>query len=77
MIIHPKKLIYFTGDVVIFVNNDNLVDKKIGRISLNTAFIPEDNVLTFQVKEISPDSLQKSNTFDPGFKLSIHFKSIC
>lgn len=63
MVITLKKLVYFCGDIVIFLNNDNLVDKKVGRISLNTAFIPEDNVLSFQVSEISPDSLQKSSNF--------------
>lgn len=45
----PKKLVYFFGDIVLFLNNDNIVDKKVGRISINTAFIPSDDVLTLQV----------------------------
>jgi hypothetical protein len=63
--------------VVVFLNNENLMDKKVGRISLNTAFIPEDNIIVLEIPEISPDSLRKSSMFEGGFKMMIHFKSIC
>ena len=48
-VITPKSLVYFSGDVVVFLNNENLMDKKVGRISLNTAFIPEDNIVVLEI----------------------------
>lgn len=45
-VITPSNLVYFCGDAFIILKNYGLIVKKIGRISFNTAFIPENNILT-------------------------------
>lgn len=50
MLVTPKNLVYFCGDVFITLNNDSLIDKKVGRISFNTAFIPKENTITLQIE---------------------------
>ena len=77
IVIEPKSLVFMSGDIVLYINNDNIMDKKVGRVSLNTAFIPDNKTLVLKIDEVAPDTLKKSNSFDSGFELIIHFESIC
>jgi phosphatidylinositol-3,4,5-trisphosphate 3-phosphatase and dual-specificity protein phosphatase PTEN len=67
------------GDVTIKISTQYLLsDKKLGRISFNTAFSgPNEETLVFKLHEIDPDSLQKKSYVNKDHTITLYFKSIC
>lgn len=62
-----------TGDVTIKIyNNEMLSQKKLGRISFNTAFFDfEDNFITFKINEIDPDNLSRNKNIPSDFAIIV------
>jgi len=44
---------------------------------MNTAFVDGSNIYTFDKAGVDPDSIIKSNKFDPNFKIELHFEDVC
>lgn len=65
------------GDITIRLYNQYLLsDKKMGRISFNSAFI-KDNSLTFKVDEIDPDRLKKKSYVSKDCYIKLYFQNLC
>jgi hypothetical protein len=55
-----------------------LSTKKIGRISLNTAFLKaDDNILVFKLREIDPDNLVRNKNIEKDFEIHLKFAKVC
>ncbi|KAL4442226.1 hypothetical protein ABPG74_009244 [Tetrahymena malaccensis] len=72
------------GDLLIRIkHNGYYKNQKIARISLNTSFVPDDNVnkanriLRFKLEELSPSNLLKDSRFPKTFTIEIHFGQFC
>ncbi len=61
------------GDLTIkFYENQMFKEKKIGRVSFNTAFLPKsESSFKFKIDEIDPDSLQSDKNYDPEFEVTV------
>lgn len=67
------------GDVTIkFYTQYLLSDKKLGRVSFNSAFIdPKEESQVFGLYDIDPDSMQKKPHINKEFSITIHYKPGC
>ncbi|KAL4510579.1 hypothetical protein ABPG72_004733 [Tetrahymena utriculariae] len=66
------------GDVLIrVIHNGKFKNIFMFRFAFNTAFIPEDNTLTFELKELDPDKVIKDQRFPDYFYCEVKFTDYC
>lgn len=57
--------------------NNSKNNQLICRFAMNTAFISDDNVYTFDKGSVDPDSIIKNKKFDSEFKVNLYFTDEC
>lgn len=68
------KLVF--GDLYFrLINGKN--NSLICRFAMNTSFVPDSNVYTFDKAGVDPDSILNNKKFDPNFRVELHFKDEC
>lgn len=68
-----------SGDITVKIyNNGMLSNKKMGRISFNTAFLGDQQTTQiFRIHEIDPDNLAKNKKIPKSFEIHIKLSKLC
>lgn len=66
------------GDILLRVfHNGKFKDIFMFRLAFNTAFIPEDNILTFELNELDPNKIVKDERYPDYFYCEVKFQDYC